>query len=76
MIFRFICEFSLAATPALASGFQFVEIPATATQPPIEAAVWFPTDAPIFGALNTPFGQALVHVAPVAFRAVQLSDGD
>lgn len=76
MILRFICLLPLAATPVLASGFQFVEIPATAPQPPIEAAVWFPTDAPILGAPNTPFGQALVHGAPVAFLAVQPSDGD
>jgi hypothetical protein len=40
MTFRLAFAFSLTATPALASGSQFVEVPATATEPAIEAAVW------------------------------------
>ncbi len=79
MTFRFVFVLSMTATPALASGFQFVEIPATATQPPIEAAVWYPTDAPVPEAPNTPFGQALVHGAPVAgddLPVVVISHGD
>jgi len=79
MTFRFVFLLSMTATPALASGFQFVEIPATATQPPIEAAVWYPTDAPMPEAPNTPFGQALAHGAPVAgegLPVVVISHGD
>jgi hypothetical protein len=44
-----------AAPPVLASGFQFVEIPPTADLPTIEAAVWYPSDAPTPEAPNTPF---------------------
>ena len=79
MTFRFVFALSMTAAPALASGFQFVEIPATATQPPIEAAVWYPTDAPMPVAPNTPFGQALTHGAPVAGEGlpiVVISHGD
>jgi predicted dienelactone hydrolase len=69
----------LSATPALADGFQFVEIPAAGTEPAIEAAVWYPTDAPFPEAPNTPFGQALSHGAPVAgedLPLVVISHGD
>ena len=79
MTFRLAFALSLTATPAVASGFQFVEIPATATQPPIEAAVWYPTDASVPEAPNTPFGQALAHGAPVAgddLPVVVISHGD
>ncbi len=79
MTFRLAFAFSLTAAPALASGFQFVEIPATGTHPAIEAAVWYPTDAPLPDAPNTPFGQALAHGAPVAgdgLAVVVVSHGD
>jgi len=79
MTFRLVIVVSFVATPAVASGFQFVEIPATATQPPIEVAVWYPTDAPVPEAPNTPFGQALAHGAPVTgvgLPVVVISHGD
>jgi predicted dienelactone hydrolase len=68
-----------AAGPALATGFQFVEIPATADMPPIEAAVWYPSDAAVPDAPNTPFGQAVAMHAPVAggdLPLVVISHGD
>lgn len=77
------CTLTLAiactAGPALATGFQFVEVPATGTQPPIEAAVWYPTDAAVPETPNTPFGQAVAMHAPVAgegLPVVVLSHGD
>ena len=79
MTFRLAFALSMIAVPALASGFQFVEIPATATEPAIEAAVWYPTDTPVPEAPNTPFDQALVHGAPVAgegLPVVVISHGD
>lgn len=72
MIARRLADFApatlcaIAAGPALATGFQFVEIPATADMPPIEAAVWYPSDAAVPDAPNTAFGQALAIQAPVA----------
>jgi predicted dienelactone hydrolase len=68
-----------AAPPVLASGFQFVEIPPTADLPTIEAAVWYPSDAPTPEAPNTPFGQAVAMHAPVAgsdLPLVVISHGD
>ena len=79
MTLRLAFAFSLIAAPALASGFQFVEIPATGTEPAIEAAVWYPTDAPVPEAPNTPFGLALAHGVPVAGEGlpiVVISHGD
>ena len=68
-----------AAGPALATGFQFVEIPAAVDMPPIEAAVWYPSDAATPDEPNTPFGQAVAMHAPVAGRDLPLvvvSHGD
>ena len=79
MVFRLAFALSLTAAPGLASGFQFVELPAMGTAPAIEAAVWYPTDAPVPEAPNTPFGQALAHGAPVAghdLPVVVISHGD
>jgi predicted dienelactone hydrolase len=79
MLFRLAFALSLTAAPTLASGFQFVEIPATGTEPAIEAAVWYPTDASVPEAPNTPFGQALAHGAPVTgvgLPVVIISHGD
>jgi predicted dienelactone hydrolase len=70
---------TFAAGPALATGFQFVDIPATADVPPIEAAVWYPSDAAVPDEPNTPFGQAVAMQAPVADRdlpLVVISHGD
>ncbi|WP_397543868.1 alpha/beta hydrolase family protein [Roseovarius salis] len=67
------------AFPALATGFQFVEIRGTADMPPIEAAVWYPSDAATPDEPNTPFGQAVAMHAPVAgsdLPLVVLSHGD
>ena len=79
MVFRIALAFSLTASPALAAGFQFFETPPTEAVAAIEAAVWYPTDAPVPEAPNTPFGQALAHGAPVAgegLPVVVISHGD
>lgn len=70
---------TFAAGTALADGFQFLEIPATANMPPIEAAVWYPTDTAPPEKPNTPFGQAVAMHAPVAgydLPLVVISHGD
>jgi predicted dienelactone hydrolase len=70
---------TVLAGPAFANGFQFVEIPATGEMPPIEAAVWYPTETAIPEAPNTPFGQAVAMHAPVSGRdlpLVVISHGD
>ena len=64
MPLRLATLITVAAGPALATGFQFMEIPATADMPPIEAAVWYPSDAAVPDAPNTPFGQAFVMHTP------------
>jgi predicted dienelactone hydrolase len=56
---------TFAAGPALATGFQFVEIPAEIGMPPIESAVWYPSEAAVPDEPNTPFGQAVAIQAPV-----------
>ena len=66
MPLRLAILLTFAAGPVLATGFQFVEIPATADVPPIEAAVWYPSDGAPPDAPNTPFGQAVAMHAPVA----------
>ncbi len=63
---------TVACGPAFATGFQFVEIPATDDVPPIEAAVWYPADAAVPDAPNTPFGQAVAMHAPVAGEGLPL----
>ncbi|WP_209426652.1 hypothetical protein [Pararhodobacter sp. SW119] len=79
MIFRLAVALSLTAAPALASGFQFVEIPATGTEPAIEAAVWYPTNSPVPEASNTRYDQGLAYDVPVAgegLPVVVISHGD
>lgn len=79
MPLRLATLLTVAAGPALATGLQFVEVPATADVPPIEAAVWYPTDAAVPEAPNTPFGQAVAMQAPVAgsdLPLVVISHGD
>lgn len=79
MPLRLATLITVAAGPALATGFQFMEIPATADMPPIEAAVWYPSDSAIPDAPNTPFGQAVAMHAPVAgsdLPLVVISHGD
>jgi len=79
MPLRLASLLTFAAGPALATGFQFVEIPATAEVPPIEAAVWYPGDATVPDEPNTPFGQAVAMQAPVDGRdlpLVVISHGD
>lgn len=76
MPLRLAILLTISAGPALATGFQFVEIPATADMPPIEAAVWYPSNA---DTPNTPFGQAAAMHAPVAggdLPLVVISHGD
>ena len=72
MPLRLASLLTVAAGPALATGFQFVEIPATADIPAIEAAVWYPSDAAVPDAPNTPFGQAVAMHAPVAGTTCRL----
>lgn len=79
MPLRLATLFTVAAGPALATGFQFVEIPATVDTPPIEAAVWYPSEAAVPDAPNTPFGQAVALHAAVAggdLPLVVISHGD
>ncbi|MEE4119017.1 MAG: hypothetical protein V2I65_08375 [Paracoccaceae bacterium] len=79
MPLRLATFLALAAGPALATGFQFVEIPATADMPPIEVAAWYPSEATVPDAPNTPFGQAVAMHAPVAgsdLPLVLISHGD
>ena len=79
MHLRLATLLTFAAGPALATGFQFVEIPSTADVPHIEAAVWYPSDAAVPDAPNTPFGQAVAMHAPVAggdLPLVVVSHGD
>ncbi len=79
MTLRLAFILSLTAAPAGASGFQFVEIPASGSEPSIEVAVWYPTDTPLPETPNSPFGQALAQGAPVAGDAlpmVVISHGD
>jgi predicted dienelactone hydrolase len=79
MPLRLATFLTFAAGPALATGFQLVEIPPTADIPPIEAAIWYPSDAVPSEAPNTPFGQAVVMHAPVAgtdLPLVVISHGD
>jgi predicted dienelactone hydrolase len=79
MPLRLATLFTVTAGPALAAGFQFLEIPATADVPPIEAAVWYPSDAAVPDEPNTPFGQAVAMHAPVAggdLPLVVVSHGD
>jgi predicted dienelactone hydrolase len=70
---------TLGAGPALASGFQYLEIPGGADMPPIEAAVWYPSAAIVPDEPNTPFGQAVAMYAPVEgtdLPLVVISHGD
>jgi predicted dienelactone hydrolase len=79
MPLRLATLLTFAAGPVLATGFQFVDIPATAHVPPIEAAVWYPSDAAVPDAPNTPFGQAVAMHAPVTggdLPIVVVSHGD
>jgi predicted dienelactone hydrolase len=79
MPLRLAILLTFAAGPVLATGFQFVEIPSTADVPPIEAAVWYPSDAAVPDAPDTPFGQAVAMHAPVAggdLPLVVVSHGD
>jgi predicted dienelactone hydrolase len=79
MPLRLATLLTFAAGPAFATGFQFVEIPATADIPPMEAAVWYPSDAAPPEAPNTPFGQAVALFAPVVgsdLPLVVISHGD
>ena len=79
MPLRLATFLTFAAGPALSAGFQFVEIPTSAETPPIEAAVWYPSDAAVPDEPNTPFGQAVATHAPVAgsgLPLVVISHGD
>jgi len=79
MPLRLATFLTFAAGPALATGFQFVEIPANADMPPIAAAVWYPSDTAVPGEPNTPFGQAVAMHASVAgadLPLVVISHGD
>jgi predicted dienelactone hydrolase len=79
MHLRLATLLTFAAGPALATGFQFVEIPAAVDMPPIEAALWYPSDAAVPDEPNTPFGQAVAMQAPVDGRdlpLVVISHGD
>ena len=79
MPLRIAALFIFTACPALATGFQFVEIPGAADMPTIEAAVWYPSDAPVPDEPNTPFGQAVAMHAPIDgtdLPLVVISHGD
>jgi len=79
MRLRLAALLTFAAGPALADGFQFLEIPATANMPPFEAAVWYLADTAPPEKPNTPFGQAVAMHAPVAgsdLPLVVISHGD
>lgn len=79
MRLRLATFLTFAAGPGLATGFKFVEMPPTADMPPIEAAVWYPSEAVPPEAPNTPFGQAVAMHAPVAGTdrpLVVISHGD
>lgn len=66
MPLRIAALLTCLAAPALANGFQFVEVPGAAGKPPIAAAVWYPSDAAVPEDANTPFGQAAALHGPVA----------
>jgi predicted dienelactone hydrolase len=79
MSLRLATLLTVAAGPALSAGFQFVEIPASDDMPPIEAAVWYPSDAAVPDEPNTPFGQSVAMHAPVDgtdLPLVVISHGD
>jgi predicted dienelactone hydrolase len=62
---------TLAAAPALAAGFEHVTVP-DPDGPPLEAGIWYPTDAPASPQPLGLFVQSVAVGAPVAGRGLPL----
>jgi predicted dienelactone hydrolase len=62
---------TLAAAPALAAGFEHVTVP-DPDWPPLEAGIWYPTDAPASPQPLGLFVQSVAVGAPVAGRGLPL----
>lgn len=80
MFARFLTILALfAGSPAFAAGFEFAEVPVSGDAPPIEIAIWYPTEASSPERANTPFGQAVAMNAAISGRdlpLVVISHGD
>jgi len=61
----------LAATSAMAAGFQKVSVPDPADRP-LDVGVWYPSKAPPPAEPNTPFGQALAVDGPIVGQGLPL----